>query len=191
MKVYTKTGDWGETSLIGGERVSKCDPRVEAYGTVDELMAFTALLADKLRDTAALADFGVDLRRILSDLMTLSAILAVGEGGTAPALASHETLFLETRIDVMQSQVPEIQRFTLPGGHKDVSLCHVCRTVCRRAERAALRATQPDQFDLSAAESAVAALAFLNRLSDYFYLLGRVLTARLHVEEILWEPTGE
>ena len=183
MKVYTKTGDKGMTSLIGGERVFKCDERVEAYGSVDELSAFVALLADRLRPDAALASHVEELNRILSRLMTVEALLATGEGGRdkmAP-LAPECVAWLEACIDTMQAALPPIDKFTIPGGHEAVSLCHVCRTVCRRAERAALRADQRYGVDASA-------LVWLNRLSDYFYLLGRTLTAHYRVEETLWIP---
>ena len=183
MKVYTKTGDKGMTSLIGGERVFKCDERVEAYGSVDELSAFVALLTDRLRPDAALASHVEELNRILSRLMTVEALLATGEGGRdkmAP-LAPECVEWLEACIDTMQAALPPIDKFTIPGGHEAVSLCHVCRTVCRRAERAALRADQRYGVDATA-------LVWLNRLSDYFYLLGRTLTAHYRVEETLWIP---
>lgn len=183
MKVYTKTGDRGTTLLIGGERVLKTDSRVEAYGTVDELASFVALLADRLRGDADSAGRLDELNRILSRLMTVEALLAVGEGGRdkVQPLDPACTEWLESRIDAMQAALPEIDKFTLPGGHSAVSLCHVCRTVCRRAERTALRADQEFGVDASA-------LVWLNRLSDYFYLLGRTLTARFRVEEVLWIP---
>lgn len=171
------------TSLIGGERVFKCDKRVEAYGSVDELSAFVALLADRLRPDAALASHVEELNRILSRLMTVEALLATGEGGRdkmAP-LAPECVAWLEACIDTMQAALPPIDKFTIPGGHEAVSLCHVCRTVCRRAERAALRADQRYGVDATA-------LVWLNRLSDYFYLLGRTLTAHYRVEETLWIP---
>ncbi len=183
MKVYTKTGDKGMTSLIGGERVFKCDERVEAYGSVDELSAFVALLTDRLRPDAALASHVEELNRILSRLMTVEALLATGEGERdkmAP-LAPECVAWLEACIDTMQAALPPIDKFTIPGGHEAVSLCHVCRTVCRRAERAALRADQRYGVDATA-------LVWLNRLSDYFYLLGRTLTAHYRVEETLWIP---
>ena len=148
MKIYTKTGDQGTTSLVGGERVFKTDERVEAYGSVDELTAFVALLTDHLR----------------------------GDVGLEPRVWE-----LAEAIDRMQASVKPITKFTIPGGHRVVSLCHVCRTVCRRAERAALRAD---------AKYGVApeVLMYLNRLSDYFYLLGRTLTEYFSVEETLWIP---
>lgn len=183
MKVYTKSGDGGTTSLVGGERVPKSDERVEAYGTVDELMAFTALLTDRMRHTEALAPAVGELEQILSRLMGVAALLATGKGAgekVAP-LGAEPVAWLEERIDAMQAQLPPITKFTLPGGNESVSLCHVCRTVCRRAERAALRAAALHEIPADV-------LAYLNRLSDYFYLLGRTTTARLNVEERLWIP---
>nr|WP_195458140.1 cob(I)yrinic acid a,c-diamide adenosyltransferase [Alistipes sp. D31t1_170403_E11] len=183
MKVYTKTGDKGMTSLIGGERVFKTDERVEAYGSVDELAAFTALLADNMRADAALTVDVDDLNRILSRLMSVEALLAVGESGSdkvAP-LAPETISWLEERIDALQENLKPIDKFTIPGGNAVVSMCHVCRTVCRRAERAALRADAKYGVDPTV-------LVWLNRLSDYFYLLGRSLTARYAVEEVLWIP---
>lgn len=183
MKVYTKTGDKGTTSLIGGERVFKTDVRVEAYGSVDELTAFAALLRDSLAADSALGAYADDLCRIESRLMTVAALLAVGSGGAdkVPGLPEEAIGQLEERIDAMQAQVPQIMNFTIPGGHSSVSLCHVCRTVCRRAERAALRADASHEVDRRA-------LVYLNRLSDYFYLLGRTLTIHYGVEETLWQP---
>ncbi len=183
MKIYTKTGDGGMTSLIGGERVFKTDSRVEAYGSVDELAAFTALLTDRLRADSGLASVCGELNRIVSRLMTVEALLAVGKAGDGkvPPLAPEAAAWLEERIDSMQAVLPAIDKFTLPGGHPAVSLCHVCRTVCRRAERAALRAANEHGVDEGA-------LVWLNRLSDYFYLLGRTLAVHFGAEEILWIP---
>ena len=194
MKIYTKTGDKGTTSLIGGERVSKADLRVEAYGTVDELTAYIALLADTLctdeRCTAVRSIGSVlterivgELRSVESQLMTVAALLAIGKGGEgkiAP-VAEERIEELEKAIDSMQAEIPAITKFTIPGGHRTVSMCHVCRTICRRAERAALRASEISPVDDSV-------FRYLNRLSDYFYNLGRLLTERLGVEEILWIP---
>lgn len=183
MKIYTKTGDQGTTSLVGGERVFKTDERVEAYGSVDELTAFVALLTDYLRGDVGLEPRVWELARIASQLMTVAATLAVGEGGAdkVKGIDAEAVKFLEEAIDRMQASVKPITKFTIPGGHRVVSLCHVCRTVCRRAERAALRAD---------AKYGVApeVLMYLNRLSDYFYLLGRTLTEYFSVEETLWIP---
>lgn len=183
MKVYTKTGDKGYTSLIGGERVAKYDLRVEAYGSVDELMAFTALLCDRMRSEEPLHDLMPRLEQVNCRLMSLSALLAVGQGGEGKVAPLAESCIeeLEQQIDQMQESVPAITKFTIPGGHVLLSLCHVCRTVCRRSERAALRAASEHEIDPST-------LRYLNRLSDWFYLLGRVVTERLGIEETLWRP---
>ncbi len=183
MKVYTKCGDGGTTSLIGGERVPKFDERVEAYGSVDELMAFTALLGDMMRAEDKLAKYVESIDRINSTLMSVASLLAVGKGGAdkvAP-LGSEKVAELELGIDEMQALVQPITKFTIPGGCRVVSQCHVCRTVCRRAERAVLRAGAKYEVDCGAQ-------VYLNRLSDWFYLLGRVLTEHYAVCERLWIP---
>ena len=183
MKVYTKSGDKGRTSLIGGERVEKFDLRVEAYGCVDELMAFTALLADKLMGEEKFAQYESQLRCIECQLMTVASLLAVGEGGKdkVAKLKCAATCDLEQAIDAMQEALPAITKFTIPGGDERISLCHVCRTVCRRTERAALRAASTFEVDQEAT-------VYLNRLSDYFYLLGRAITQLTSTKEIEWLP---
>ena len=183
MKIYTKSGDKGTTSLIGGERVAKYDLRVEAYGTVDELTAFIALLADKLRDDERTERLTEELHTIECRLMSVAALLAIGKGGEGkvePIAESHITA-LEEAIDRMSEELQPITKFTIPGGHVLCSLAHVCRTVCRRAERAALRAAAEYEIDSSGAR-------YLNRLADYLYTLGRLLTERLKVKEVLWIP---
>ena len=183
MKLYTKSGDCGKTSLIGGTRAAKNDCRVEAYGSVDELSSFTALLGDMLAErcpdkSCALIE---ELRRITSVLMNVEALLAIGDkcNKEIKPLDDEQIEWLEGRIDALQEECPPLTSFTIPGGCMVVSLCHVCRTVCRRAERNAVCAAQNYNIDNSA-------LIWLNRLSDYFYAMGRVLTKRLGAEEILW-----
>ena len=184
MKVYTKSGDKGFTSLIGGERVSKTDIRVEAYGTVDELIAYIALLGDKLSADDVFENSVAQLRKIESELMTVSAMLAIGQGGEdkVKAISDESTERLEQEIDAMQATLPQITKFTIPGGDERLSLCHICRTVCRRAERASIRATY--EHDNISTQS----VTYVNRLSDYLYLLGRTITLKANVEEILWIP---
>ena len=183
MKLYTKTGDCGKTTLIGGERVSKCDVRVEAYGTVDELSANVALLSDMLREKEGTEEYVADLVRVGSHLMTVAALLAVGCGGEGKVAEPSEEIVaaLEHRIDELSARVKPITKFTIPGGNRIVSMCHVCRTVCRRAERAALRANEEHCVSCQA-------LIYLNRLSDYLYIVGRALNELFEVEEILWIP---
>ncbi len=183
MKIYTKTGDGGTTALIGGERVAKYDLRVEAYGSVDELTSFIALLSDELVDDERTEHLVSQLQMVECRLMTVAALLAVGKGGegkVAP-IAEEHIAELEQLIDAFQAELKPITKFTIPGGHRACSLCHVCRTVCRRAERAALRASTEHTVDSGATR-------YLNRLSDYLYTLGRVLTERLKVTETLWIP---
>lgn len=182
MKIYTKTGDGGTTSLIGGKRVGKNHPRVEAYGSVDELMAHIGYLRDNLSDEKD-ADTRKDLLKILNDLMILSAIFACEDGktGSMPVLTEDDIRFLEERIDAMQEKLPKIDKFTLPGGHHLVSLSHISRTVCRRAERSACAID-------SDADTYHTAVQYLNRLSDYLYTLGRKISFENNAEELLWVP---
>lgn len=182
MKIYTKGGDRGRTSLIGGERVYKFDARVEAYGTIDELSAHVALLRDMLSGVS-ITEFQEDLIAILRTLMNVESVIAVGKGGDDKVsdIMSGKIEALENRIDEINATLPEIRCFTIPGGHVIVSQTHICRTVCRRAERHACRAAAEHDIMPNA-------LKYLNRLSDYLYVLGRKLTQRLNTEEILWEP---
>lgn len=183
MKVYTKGGDKGTTSLIGGVRVSKCDSRVEAYGTVDELTAFIALLSDNLRGEDMFSGYVADLERINSTLMSVEAHLASDETTSKklPPISAEAIEYLEQRIDTMLEGLEPITKFTLPGGDQRVSLSHVCRTVCRRAERCAIAVASEHEITANA-------VIYLNRLSDYIYVLSRSLTKDIGVEEILWIP---
>ncbi len=182
MKIYTKTGDGGTTALIGGRRVGKNDPRVEAYGTVDELMAHIGYLRDNLSDEKE-AEVRQDLLRILGTLMTAASVLAA-EGETLkklPRITDDDILWLENCIDDALKGLPVLTRFTLPGGHPLVSMAHIARTVCRRAERRAT-ALEGSQEQLRVAKR------YLNRLSDYLYALGRKLAADHRADELLWDP---
>lgn len=180
MKVYTKTGDLGTTSLVGGTRVSKTDSRLDAYGTIDELMAFTGHLYDSISDP----EFRDPLIRILDRLMTASAIVAAEDLTIArlPTLSPIDVEYLEQQIDSMQQTLDPISNFTLPAcGNPQVSMTHICRTVCRRAEREVLRAAAANDIPEIVPQ-------YLNRLSDYYYVLGRKLAQKLNVHEILWYP---
>ena len=183
MKLYTKSGDKGRTSLIGGERVCKTDVRVEAYGTADELQAHIAYLADKMAHEEALKPYVEDCRKICSQLMTVCSLLAIGCDCKfeIPHLTDEDIAWLEGRIDALQEALKPIERFTIPGGCELASLCHVCRTICRRAERRAIEAAENHDVDH-------ALLVLLNRLSDYLYALCRTITERLDAEEVLWRP---
>ena len=183
MKLYTKGGDKGRTSLIGGERASKCDLRVEAYGTVDELQANIAYLADKMMHEEALLPYVEDCRTICSLLMTACSLLAKGCkcDYKIPQITEENITWIEGRIDDMQEALKPVEHFTIPGGCELSSLCHICRTVCRRAERRSVEAAENYEIDSTV-------LLFLNRLSDYLYALCRTITEQLNAEEILWQP---
>ena len=183
MKLYTKGGDKGRTSLIGGERVRKTDVRVEAYGTADELQANIAYLADKMMHDECLLPYVEDCRKICSLLMTTCSLLALGCRceHKLPHHTADDIAWLEGRIDALQAELKPVECFTIPGGCELSSLCHVCRTVCRRAERRAIEASENYEIDENL-------LVLLNRLSDYLYALCRTITERLNAEEVLWRP---
>lgn len=191
FKIYTKTGDAGETALFGGRRVSKADLRVEAYGTADELNSFIGLLhAELSRATGAAAHLEqcltVTLPAIQNRLFSLGAHLASDpdKAPTPPDLRQEDIELLEKDIDQMESHLPPLKNFILPGGHPLVAQTHVCRTICRRAERlvVALHQHQP-VADL--------AIQYLNRLSDYCFVLARYIGHVLQVEEVIWKTRGK
>ena len=180
MKIYTKTGDKGQTGLIGGNRVSKNDLRINAYGTVDELNAHVGLLRDLVEDEQV----KLNLLEIQDRLFTAGSLLAVGEKGTKmklPKLYKENINILESWIDSMDKSLPQMKTFVLPGGHVTVSTCHITRTVCRRAERLIVELS--DEVEVSEL-----VVAYFNRLSDYFFTLSRKLTMDLNAEETPWIP---
>lgn len=179
-RIYTRSGDRGTTSLIGGSRVAKNSPQVEAYGTVDELGAHIALLADFAAEEG-LGDVVELLDRVAVELMTTQAELAICDKfeGQIGRITPENVAQLEADIDRLSEELPPFRGFTIPGGHRVVSQCHVCRTVCRRAERRILTMSE---------ECAVSEplLCYVNRLSDLLYTLSRYTTVRLGVEEKIW-----
>ncbi len=181
MKVYTKTGDKGTTALIGGKRVSKHHYRLEAYGTVDELMAYIGLLYDQLERKED-KEFFI---KIQDRLMTCASILAADCDDceiSLPQINESDIHLLEESIDKMDKTLPQLSYFILPGGHTTVSFCHIARTVCRRCERLSIRVNEEDgKCDF--------VVKYLNRLSNYLFVLGRKLNKDLNVEEISWIPT--
>jgi cob(I)alamin adenosyltransferase len=180
MKIYTKTGDEGTTSLFGGTRVSKSDLRIDTYGTVDELNSYIGLLRDqdvnqKRKDVLA---------EIQDRLFTIGSILATEPGNTKvkiPSLMEQDIQFLEKEIDTMDAELPPMRFFVLPGGHPSVSFGHVARTVCRRAERLTIALDQIEKVE-------PLIIKYLNRLSDYLFMLCRKMTSELKVEETPWKP---
>ena len=180
MKVYTKTGDNGTTSLFGGTRVSKSDARINAYGTVDELNAYLGLL----RDQPVNARRKNEIVNIQEDLFVIGAILATEPGkdrGKIPSLQEEDVQRLEGAIDNMDGELPPMKNFILPGGHQSVSFCHVARCVCRRAERLVIALREQ-------AEIAGLVVKYLNRLSDYLFVLSRKVSREVDAEEIPWLP---
>lgn len=182
FRIYTKTGDKGETALFGGRRVPKSHLRVEAYGTVDELNAFIGLLRDSAEDQLT----GNFLGHIQHRLFSVGAHLASDpdKAIAAPDLEPGDILLLEQAMDEMDTRLPELKNFILPGGHPVVSLCHICRTVCRRAERAVVALHYHEPVDERV-------LQYLNRLSDYFFMLARQLAQDAGAAEIVWNPRSK
>lgn len=177
FKIYTKTGDQGETSLFGGRRVSKDDLRIEAYGTIDELNAQLGLLKDHL---GAHAQHEL-LVQIQNKLFTIGSRLAVDPEKPIelPGIEMDDIQSLEAAIDEMDGSLRALKHFLLPGGHVHLSLCHVARCVCRRAERRVVSLNKVETVD-------PLIIQYLNRLSDYFFVLSRKVAQDLGVEEIKW-----
>ncbi len=178
MKVYTKTGDKGTTALFGGARVPKNHIRIEAYGTVDELNSQLGLLRDHTKEAALRAT----LKEIQSRLFTVGAILATDpskKNVQAPDLRTSDVVLLENEIDQMEQKVEPLRSFILPGGHPVVSYCHIARCVCRRAERQTVHLDH-----LQSVQPLV--IQYLNRLSDYLFVLARYIAKIEQVEEVVW-----
>ena len=182
FKIYTKTGDKGSTSLIGGTKVPKSDLRIETYGTVDELNSWIGLLNDQLADET----IQPELREIQDRLFTIGSSLATDAEKEPkmklPDLHAGDIEFLEKRIDDMTAMLPIMKSFILPGGHPTVSSIHIARCVCRRAERLAVGMKHHKLF---VDEKLI---QYLNRLSDYLFTLARFAGQKLGALEIAWKP---
>jgi len=187
MKVYTKTGDTGTTALFGGTRVPKDHARIESYGTVDELNSYIGLI----RDQELNQHFKDILIEIQDRLFTVGAILAtppekeVLKNGQKRlqnlGIIESDIELLEKEIDTMEDSLPQMTHFVLPGGHTTVSYCHIARCVCRRAERLAVHLSHNEPV-------ADIAIKYLNRLSDYLFVLARKLSKELNADEVKWIP---
>ena len=178
--IYTKGGDKGMTSLLGGRRVSKYHEKIDAYGTVDELMAHTALLMDLANDERIKSE----LRSILDRLMSAASVIAADGNDlpeNMPSISEDDVLNLEDSIDQMDHSLPPLHHFILPGGDVASSQAHVARTVCRRAERIILKLN-----DAESVEEII--IKYFNRLSDYYFLLSRMLAHQSSAPEIPWKP---
>lgn len=189
MKIYTKTGDGGMTSLLGGTKVSKSNLRIEAYGTVDELNSWIGLCRDLLGD----AEGEKILLEVQDRLFTIGSTLASSPDKESkmqlPDLHPPDVQRLESEMDRMSEAIPPMRHFVLPGGHPLVSQLHIARCVCRRAERCVVRLgleAPPENEQGKAAEALI--IQYLNRLSDYLFILGRYTGHRLQVAEIPWKP---
>ena len=182
LKIYTKTGDLGKTSLIGGTKVPKSHIRIDAYGTIDELNSFIGLLSDYFNDDNCRST----LKEIQDRLFTIGSSLACDPEREPmmkiPDLKESDITFLEREIDGMNEVLPTMKSFILPGGHIAVSTAHVARCVCRRAERCAVNMQEHELF----VEPLV--IKYLNRLSDYLFVLSRYISHQLDVQEIKWQP---
>ena len=180
MKVYTKTGDKGQTSLFGGKRVPKHDLRIDAYGTVDELNSYIGLIRDQDIDKRSIET----LIEVQDRLFTLGSILATEPGNTKmkiPQIFPEDIILLEKEMDEMNEHLPEMRSFVLPGGHTTVSYCHITRCVCRRAERLISHLSENEEID-------PLVLQYLNRLSDYLFVLARKIVIDKEVQEVEWKP---
>jgi cob(I)alamin adenosyltransferase len=179
MKIYTKTGDKGKTSLFSGGRVLKSDLRIKTYGTVDELNSFIGLLCACEINHA----YKEILIKIQHKLYNLGSLLAVkGEVKyELPKIEKKDIEFLENKIDELSSKLSPLKDFILPGGNKQVAQCHVCRTVCRRAERELVELSQTEKINFLLVK-------YLNRLSDYLFALSRVLSKETNATETVWQP---
>lgn len=177
MKIYTKTGDRGTTCLANGERVAKDDMRIEAYGTIDELNAQLGLLGSYLGDATAEAEMLVQVQSVLFEV---GSALAGWQGG-ACAFAD-EVARLEQQIDAIEAHLPRQFSFVLPAGSRRAALAHVCRTVCRHAERRMVALARSIEIDADA-------MRYVNRLSDYLYVLARYFNILDGVEEKKWQKT--
>ena len=182
FKIYTKTGDLGSTSLIGGTKVPKSHIRIDSYGTVDELNSFIGLVGDYVGDERCKAM----LKEIQDRLFTIGSSLACDPDKDTnmeiPDLKEEDITLLENEIDWMNEVLPVMKHFILPGGHPAVSTAHVARCVCRRAERGCVLMQQQDMF----VDPLV--VKYLNRLSDYLFVLGRYIGLLLDVPEVVWRP---
>lgn len=180
MKIYTKKGDSGTTSLLGGSRVPKHHLRIEAYGTVDELNSHIGMI----RDLNQSDQVHENLLQIQDRLFTLGSLLALEDDSKKiklPHLDEEDVRFLENKIDEMDEELPEMRSFVLPGGHQLISATHIARCVCRRAERISVQLSEASKVD-------ELIIRYLNRLSDYLFVLSRKFTKDLDAKEIPWLP---
>lgn len=181
FKVYTKGGDNGKTSLIGGKRVPKHDLQVEAYGNIDELKSYTGLVYDFTDDLLSKKNLLIIIEKLFI-AESLVACASYEDQIRMPQLTDEDVLFLEKDIDRMTNNLKPLNSFILPGGHPLISHLHIARTICRRAERSYLRFAEHDEI-IEVVEH------YLNRLSDYYFTLARYTAMLLKIDENLWQPS--
>lgn len=182
MKIYTKTGDDGTTALFGGERVGKDDLRVEAYGNIDELNCFLGALIDRLED-GEIKIFNQKLQHILFNIGSVIATVDERMVSKLPQILVSDIKRIELEIDRYTIDLPPMTHFILPSGHVLVSHAHICRVIARRTERGLVRLSHHEEIN----EQVKLSIQFLNRISDYFFVLARKLTAENRVEEVIWK----
>lgn len=180
MKIYTKTGDKGTTSLVSGKRVSKSELRINTYGTIDELNSFTGSLS-----CLDIDDHSKEvLLKIQSLLFTIGSNLALDEKSDKfiiPEIKKEHTVFLENEIDFMEEGLEPLSHFIIPGGDSRVAQAHICRTVCRRAERLLVELSQNSEIDGNICN-------FINRLADFYFMMARKFMKDFDVKAIIWDP---
>jgi cob(I)alamin adenosyltransferase len=183
MKIYTKTGDTGETALYGGKRLSKADIKIECYGTVDELNSTIGVIVSLLNESKTHSDIQTQLIKIQSRLFDIGTHLAAEYGKKnliLPEINNSQIAEMEQQIDQWQAQLPELKNFILPGGNIIAAHTHIARTVCRRAERMVVALTQQEEVQ-------PILIHYLNRLSDYLFVLARYINFTTNTDEIIWQ----
>ena len=197
-RIYTRTGDKGMTSLVGGQRTSKASARLEAYGTMDELSSHLGLLAAYLSKENDCIHINETLERIQCNIFNICTFLATDTGNTpiypSARLAEAEVTKIEQQIDEVNESLPSLNSFVLPGGSIAAAECHVCRTVCRRAERRIITLyaeafPESEDNENEAHRQATIMLRYVNRLSDYLFVLSRKLNIIRNIEEKMWQNT--
>ena len=183
MKIYTKTGDKGTTGILGGTRLSKHHLRIDSYGTVDELNSYLGLIRDQ-PVCMDIQDEIVDIQNILFVIGSYLASDPTKSKVVIPELQVEEIEKLESSMDQMDAELPDMRNFILPGGHQSISFCHIARCVCRRAERLVTVLSDNEEVEPMI-------LQYLNRLSDYLFVLSRWMTQELQAEEIPWMPSKQ
>ncbi len=182
-KIYTKTGDEGFTSLLGGTKILKSDLRIDSYGNIDELNSYIGLIGDYITDS----EIKSVISCIQNKLFVVGSLLAQDDQKETkmqlPQLKDEDVMLLENEMDKMNSELPELKHFILPGGHLLVSCIHITRSVCRRAERGCVNLKEHQLF----VEPFI--IRYLNRLSDYLFVLARYVGKELNVKEVIWQGT--